>query len=287
MKVAIASGKGGTGKTTLSSNLASYLSESEDVVLVDLDVEEPNSSLFLSAKEISRKEIFKMVPSVDLNKCTFCGECNDNCRFNAIMSLDDDVLVFPDLCHSCYACADLCKTNAISMIPVRNGVLTHMKDNSLSFIESRLDVGQEQSIPLIKQTLDYVDEKFSDDAIILLDSPPGTSCPVIEVTKDADYVILVTEPTPFGLHDLKIAVETMRILNKDFGVVANRYGLGNDDLIEYCEAEKIPLLAKIANDKRVAELYSKGSLLYNHIPNVKQQLDLVINSIKKKKGLRS
>ena len=284
MKVAIASGKGGTGKTTLSSNLASYLSESEDVVLVDLDVEEPNSSLFISVEEISKKEIFKMVPSVDLDKCTFCGMCNDNCRFNAIISLDDDVLVFPDLCHSCYACADLCKSNAISMIPVRNGVLTHMRDDALSFIESRLDVGQEQSIPLIKQTLDYVDEKFSDDTIILLDSPPGTSCPVIEVTKDADYVILVTEPTPFGLHDLKIAVETMRILNKDFGVVANRYGLGNDDLIEYCRTENIPLLAKIANDKRVAELYSKGSLLYNHIPDVKQQLDLVISSIKKKKG---
>jgi MinD superfamily P-loop ATPase len=128
-------------------------------------------------------------------------------------------------------------------------------------------------VPLIKQTHEYIDKKFTNDVIRIYDSPPGTSCPVIEATKDADFVILVTEPTPFGLHDLKLAIETMKELKKKFGVVVNRYGIGNDDVLDYCKNENIPLLAKIPNDRRIAELYSKGSLIYREFPEVRQQLE--------------
>lgn len=155
------------------------------------------------------------------------------------------------------------------------GVLRHFQNQNLSFIESRLDIGEEQAVPLIKLTQEYVDKHFASDVIRIYDSPPGTSCPVIEATKDADFVILITEPTPFGLHDLKLAVETMKELNKDFGVVVNRHGIGNDDVINYCENKNIPLLAKIPNDRRIAELYSKGSLIYREFPEVRQQLERI------------
>jgi len=170
------------------------------------------------------------------------------------------------------------------MVPQKMGELKHFSNKNLSFIESRLEIGQEQAVPLISQTNKYIDEHFSEQVIKLFDSPPGTSCPVIEATKDAEFVILVTEPTPFGLHDLTLAVETMRELKQPFGVVINRYGIGNDDVLNYCASENIPLLAKIPNDRRIAELYSRGELLYNKIPEVKEQLDFLIGHIQ---GLES
>lgn len=275
MKIAIASGKGGTGKTTLSTNLASFLAETQAVVLVDLDVEEPNSGLFLSATLVNEEDKFKMVPEWVGDKCTLCGLCQKVCNFNAVIQLGKMILVFPELCHGCYACSELCPTDSLPMVPKKMGVLLHFQNQNLSFIESRLDIGEEQAVPLIKLTQEYVDKHFAGDVIRIYDSPPGTSCPVIEATKDADFVILITEPTPFGLHDLKLAVETMKELNKDFGVVVNRHGIGNDDVINYCENKNIPLLAKIPNDRRIAELYSKGSLIYREFPEVRQQLERI------------
>jgi len=190
-------------------------------------------------------------------------------------------MVFPELCHSCYACTELCPTNALPMIPKKMGVLKHFQIDGLSFVESRLDIGEEQAVPLISQTQKYIDEHFSENVIKLFDSPPGTSCPVIEATKEADFIILVTEPTPFGLHDMKLAVETMRELKKDYGVVVNRFGIGNDDVFDYCKKENIPILAKIPNSRKVAELYSHGEMVYKTIPEVKQQLDNIINYILK------
>jgi MinD superfamily P-loop ATPase len=159
------------------------------------------------------------------------------------------------------------------------GELKQWRVGSLDFVESRLDIGQEQAVPLISQTRSFVDQHFSAETIKLFDSPPGTACPVIESVKDVDFVILVTEPTPFGLHDLKLAVETMRALHRRFGVVVNRQGIGNDDVIDYCCRENIPILAKIPNDRRIAEMYSRGELIYQQFPEVKRQLEGIIKSI--------
>ncbi len=272
MKIAIASGKGGTGKTTLSTNLARYLAEKENIVLIDLDVEEPNSGLFIKGKLVHEEEKYKMIPEWSLKTCSLNGNCQDVCAFNAIIRMRMHILVFPELCHSCYACSELCPTSSLPMITQKMGELKHYQTDNLSFVESRLDVGQEQAVPLIAQTIDYIDERFPKEMIKLYDAPPGTSCPVIEATKDADFIILVTEPTPFGFHDLKLAIETMRKLKKKFGVVINRDGIGNSEVLDYCQVEKIPVLARIPNDRNIAELYSTGELVYEKIPVVKQQL---------------
>ncbi|MEN8224712.1 MAG: ATP-binding protein [Bacteroidota bacterium] len=280
MKIAIASGKGGTGKTTLSVNLSAYLSETENVALSDLDVEEPNSGLFIKSELVHKEDKHKMVPEWKEDQCTLCGLCQQVCNFHAVIQLGEMIMVFPELCHGCYACSELCPVDALPMVPKKMGELKHYSSERLQFIESRLDIGEEQAVPLIKQSHKYVDNKFNDEIIRIYDSPPGTSCPVIEATKDVDFVILVTEPTPFGLHDLKLAAETMKELDKGFGVVVNRYGIGNDDVMEYCEKEKIPILARIPNDRKIAELYSAGKLIYNELPEVKQELDKIIAYIK-------
>lgn len=275
MKIAIASGKGGTGKTTLSTNLAALFAEKAQVVLADLDVEEPNSGLFIKGK-LEREDIkYKMIPEWNESTCTLCGQCQKNCNFHAVIQLGSQILVFPELCHSCYACSELCPANSLPMIKQRMGQLKQFRNKNMTFIESRLDIGQEQAVPLIGQTIEYIEKTFSANILKIFDSPPGTSCPVIEATKDADFVILVTEPTPFGLHDLTLAVETMKELGKPHGVVINRQGIGNNDVLEYCEENKIPVLAKIPNSRKVAELYSKGKLVYSEIPGFKVELERI------------
>jgi len=275
MKIAIASGKGGTGKTTLSTNLASYIAETEECVLSDLDVEEPNSALFINGELIETQEKFKMIPKWNSSTCTLCGTCQEVCNFNAILTMGKMVIAFPELCHGCYACSELCPTHSLPMIEKKMGELTLYKAGNLNFIESRLIIGEEQAVPLIKQTLDFVERKFSQDTVKIFDAPPGTSCPVIEATRDADFIILITEPTPFGLHDLKLAVETVRKLNKPFAVVINRYGIGNNGVQLYCLEENIEIIACIPNDRLIAETYSKGELLYPTIPSVKDAIESI------------
>lgn len=279
MKIAIASGKGGTGKTTLSTNLASYLAQNTKVVLTDLDVEEPNSGLFLSGEIIKKEDKFKMIPEWIEDKCDGCGICQNSCKFNAVLQFGDFISVLPELCHSCYACSELCPTDALPMIPKKMGELTHKILGNLSLIESRLTIGEEQAVPLIKLTNNYVKNNLASVNIQIFDSPPGTSCPVIEATKHVDFVFLITEPTPFGLHDLKLAVDTMREIKKDFAVVINRYGIGNDDVINYCINDGIEIIAKFPNDRRIAELYSKGELLYLKIPEFAKELEKIKNYI--------
>ena len=285
VRIAIASGKGGAGKTTLATNLAAYIAEQEEVVLVDLDVEEPNSGLFFKGELIYEEPNFKMIPQWDEPKCTFCGLCQKVCNFHAVLQLGPTILVFPELCHSCYTCSELCPTEALPMISKRTGKLSNFRINNLHFVESRLDVGEEQAVLTISKTKQYSNENYAHLRIEIDDCPPGTSCPVIEATKNADFVILITEPTPFGLHDLTLAVETMRALKRPMGVVVNRYGIGNDDVIRYCQKENIPILAKIPNSRKIAELYSSGKLIYQEIPEVKELLSTILDyCLKASKG---
>ena len=276
-KLAIASGKGGTGKTTLSTNLAAYIAEREEVVLVDLDVEEPNSGLFFDGTLVHEEDNHNMTPNWDASKCTLCGLCQEVCNFNAIIKLGTSIMVYPKLCHSCYACSELCPVSALPMEPTKIGVLRDFQCGKLHYVESRLNIGEEQAVSSIAKTKKYVAEKYPHVSMAIFDSPPGTSCPVLEATKDADYVILVTEPTPFGFHDLKLAVETMQELNKPFGVVVNRYGIGNDEVVNYCKAEGIDILAKIPNSRQIAELYSKGHLIYPAFLEVKNALSSILD----------
>lgn len=272
MKLAIASGKGGTGKTTLSTNLAHLISQNQKVVLSDLDVEEPNSGLFISGKTVNSELQYKNIPTWNSEACTLCGKCADVCAFNAVIKTPSKIMTFPELCHSCHACTELCPENALHMQPKEMGALTHIENDNLSFVESRLNIGEEQAVPLIAQTLDYIDEKFPGDILKIVDSPPGTSCPMIEAVKDADYVFLITEPTPFGLHDLKLAVETVRLLERDFSIIINRYGTGNDDVIDYCRDEYIEITAKLPDSRKAAEIYSDGGMIYQNVPEFKTEL---------------
>jgi len=279
MKITIASGKGGTGKTTISTNLASYLTSlGKQIVLADLDVEEPNGALFLEAKLVEEKVSNKMIPSWNEKDCTLCGECADNCNFNAILHLPKEIRVFSSLCHSCYACSELCPTNSLPMVSSPIGKISLFNCDGFDLVEGRLDLGQEMAVPLISQTIEYIDKNYTNH-IKLLDAPPGTSCPVIEASRFSDFVVLITESTPFGLNDLKLAVETMKILDQNYGVIINRYGIGDDGVEKYCKAENIPIITKIQNDKEVAKLYSKGKLIYNEIEHFKNSLDEIVTFI--------
>jgi len=277
MKISIASGKGGTGKTTLATNLAVHLSEYRDVILTDLDVEEPNSGLFIRGTAIHEEIFNTMIPQWQSDSCSLCDECRQICNFNAISRIGDKILIFPQLCHSCYACSELCPANALPMMPKRSGIIRYSRRERLDFVEGILDIGEEQAVPLIAGTMQYVNTHFAAEKIRIYDAPPGTSCPMIEAVKHSDYVILVTEPTPVGLYDLSLAVETVRELKKDFAVVLNRYGMGNADVEDYCGKERISLIAKIPHQRRIAEYCSRGELLYRHVKEFKDALDSIIS----------
>jgi MinD superfamily P-loop ATPase len=276
MKIAIASGKGGTGKTTLSTNLATFLGETKRVVLADLDVEEPNSKLFIDAQTLSTHDTFKMIPHWVSQACTQCAQCVEVCNYNALIHIANEILVFPNLCHSCYACSELCPTQALPMEPQKMGELTHWRSDWIDGVEGRLNIGEEQAVSLISQTKKYVEKYFGDDTIKIYDAPPGTSCPMVEAIKDVAFVILITEPTPFGLHDLKLAVETVRAVGKAFGVVINQHGIGNDAVLDYCRTEAIDIIAKIPHDRAVAMAYARGELAYRSVAGFKEALRDVV-----------
>jgi len=279
MRIAIASGKGGTGKTTLAVNLALKLAESSTTLLMDLDVEEPNGGIFIEGQCIVTIDARRMVPFWQQNACNLCGKCPSLCRYNAIIKLGDYIMVMPELCHSCHACSELCPVNALPMQALPLGTLKHQSLGKLDFVESRLNIGLEQASPLISQALSYADKHFAGHDYQILDSPPGTSCAMISATKTADYAILITEPTPFGLYDLSLAVETMRHLGKPFGVVVNRWGIGNSEVLDYLKRESIPLLAKIPHAREIAIAYSQGEILYQAFPAVDEALNQIIKHI--------
>lgn len=278
MKITIASGKGGTGKTTLSTNLAMYLkNKNKDVVLTDLDVEEPNVTQFLKGELKDEHLCNKLVPQWEKSNCTLCGYCAEVCNFNAIVTTEKKVLIFNELCHSCFACSELCPTTSLFMKPTKVGMIKEFF-NEFYFVEGRLDLGQEMAVPVISQTISYTNEKFP-NSLKLFDAPPGTSCSFVESCRESDFVILVTEPTPFGLNDLRLAVETLKVIKKEFAVIINRDGIGNSEVEDYCNEETIQIITKIKNDKNVAKLYSAGKIIYKEVEHFKKSLEEISSFI--------
>ncbi len=251
MKIAIASGKGGTGKTTLATNLALSL---DNVQLLDCDVEEPDSHLFLNLKLEKVEDVCISIPKIDKQKCDFCRKCSEFCVYHALAVFPSEVLFFPELCHGCGGCTLVCPQQAITEEKRVIGVLETGNSGNLEFYHGLLNIGEPMATPI----RGALKTKIDNNKIVILDSPPGTSCPVIESVSEADYTLLVTEPTPFGLHDLKLAVNMIRKLGIPFGVIINRDGIGNDGVEKYCKGEGIDILMKIPQDMEIARLYSKG-----------------------------
>lgn len=256
MVVSIASGKGGTGKTTVATNLALFLSaeKSQDIRFLDCDVEEPNAQIFLKPEMEKSRPVSLPIPEVDRTKCTFCGECAKVCAYNAVVVLKNEVLTFPELCHGCGGCSLLCPQAAISEKEREIGVLEKGKANSIRFVQGRLNIGEPMATPLIRA----VKRTIGRDGITIIDVPPGTSCPVIESINGSNFCLLVTEPTPFGLHDLKLAVELLKELKIRHGVLINRAGIGDGRVENYCEGEGVSVMAQIPFDREIAVLYSRG-----------------------------
>ena len=269
MKIAVASGKGGTGKTTVSVNLFHLMSSYSEkkVQLIDCDVEEPNDALFfVNPEPVAQKDAFQLIPEIDTKKCTFCRKCSDWCEFNAITIVSN--LNFAEinesLCHSCGACTLACQEGAITEKEKSLGKITCYRVGEDQFLtEGRLKVGSAMQTTLIKKLKKSIP---ANSTISIYDAPPGTSCPVVETVADADYIVLVTEPTPFGLHDLKIAVELLNELRKPYGVIINKAGLGDHRVYNFLNENKIELLGEIPFNRKYAESYSTGALL-NNIPH--------------------
>ncbi len=266
MIISVASGKGGTGTIAVNLALALAKDKEKNVQFLDCDVEEPNAHLFLKPVITSSESVEIPVPKIDHEKCNYCGKCAEVCVFNAIAVTKNKVLVFPGLCHGCGACTLFCPEKAISEEGNEIGILEKGKAGSINFTHGRLNIGEPMAPPIIrkikkkakKDGIKGENNDITSHHITLIDAPPGTSCPVIESIKDSDYTILVTEPTPFGLHDLVLAVEVLRKLKIPHGVVLNKCDIGDHKVEEYCKKNNIPILLSIPLDKEVAVAYSKG-----------------------------
>jgi len=255
MKLSIASGKGGTGKTTVATSLAKIASENgRTVAYLDCDVEEPNGHVFLRPELTRREDVTRPVPEIVADKCTHCGLCAEACQYNAVACVGDRTVVFPELCHSCGGCALVCPADAVVEVDRVVGRLEAGRAGKAQFVQGILDVGEPTSPPVIRA----VRAAGAEADLVIIDAPPGTSCPMVESVRGSDFVVLVAEPTLFGLHDLQLAVEVVRSLKLPFGVVINRAGAGERELVEYCRVGHIDILARIPDDRRIAEAYSRG-----------------------------
>lgn len=281
LKIAIASGKGGTGKTLVSTNLFWTVQHAGlPVTLVDCDAEEPNVAEFVSGDVLYSLSVTQHIPVIDTELCTFCGKCFDYCNYNAIVYLPANkfIKVVEDLCHDCGACTVACQYGAITEKGKQLGTVQSMFMNTYAeLIEARADVGVYSPVPVIKKAINSANEKY----LSLYDSPPGISCPFIATVESADFVILVTEPTPFGLNDLKLSAETLQQINKPFGVIVNRAGLGDREVYTWLEENKIPLLLEIPFDREIARIYSEGRLLAEEKPAYQLQFKQLLKTIEK------
>jgi MinD superfamily P-loop ATPase len=258
MRLSIASGKGGTGKTLLATNLATLWSrQGRSVAYIDGDAEEPNGHLFLNPTINLQKRVTVKVPTLGNKKCNYNHKCQEVCSFNAILSVKGHIVVFNELCHSCGACIIACPDNALKETNREIGTISIGTSNSMIFASARLDVGEARVTPLIKEIVKLGDQM---SGLVVVDAPPGTSCSAMAAAASADLLLLVTEPTPFGLHDLSLAVEMGRALDLPIAVVINRSDLGNDDVRKYLDRENLPLLAEVPFDRQVATAYAESRL---------------------------
>ncbi len=273
MKIAVASGKGGTGKTTVAVNLALSL---ENAHVYDCDVEEPNSHTLLHPNQITTTSVTVPTPVIDQDKCTLCGDCAKFCQFNALFVGKSKVILYEGICHSCGGCVLVCPEKAISERDRVVGALHSDTSGKVGLTYGALNVGEPMAVPIIKA----VKSQMTEDGLCILDAPPGTSCTVIETVEECDYVILVTEPTPFGLHDLTMTVEVIEKLGVPYGVIINRSDIGDESTKMYLEGKGIPVLMEIAFDRHIAELYSRGIPFVSEIPEYRKQFQDVFEGIK-------
>ncbi len=281
MIISVASGKGGTGKTTIAASLASIIPNS---IYIDCDVEEPNGHILLKPNFDAEIPSQKMLPKIDYDKCNFCNKCVEVCEFHALLNLKTEIILLDELCHGCGACSYFCPQNAITEEPKTIGFVRRGFSivNGIQFIDGILNIGEATATPLIKD----VKSNIKADKINIIDSPPGTSCSMVEAVRDSDFCILVTESTPFGLHDLKLAVDVLQILKIPFGVVINKYEKKYEELEKYLNSEKIDILLRIPFDKQIAEAYSNGILPVNAFGQIRREFVYLFRRIKQKKEER-
>jgi len=281
MKIAVASGKGGTGKTTVATNLAYMASRNgQSAAYVDCDVEEPNGHIFLKPRFGSTTPVGTLIPKVDASTCTHCGQCGDICQYSAIVLAGQCVLVFGELCHGCGGCQLVCPSGAISEVLRKTGKVRVGTAGKIAFTGGLLDVGEAMSPPVIRA----VKAAAPDADIAVFDAPPGTSCPVIESVRGCDFLLLVAEPTPFGLNDLKFAVEMARALDMPFAVVINRADMGDRETYIYCRRHLIDILAEIPDDRAVAEAYCRGQIACEVLPGYAQMYETILSEIALRTG---
>jgi MinD superfamily P-loop ATPase len=276
MQIALASGKGGTGKTTLATNLACVASgNGRRIAYLDTDVEEPNGHIFLKPEIDSERTVYKRIPRVDETRCLECGECGDICQFGAIVCVQGPPLVFPDLCHGCGGCACVCPRQAIEEIKLPIGKLRLGTSAGMHFVDATLEIGQHLGPPLIHAAKDAAPAAD----LLFVDAPPGTSCPVVAAVAGSTLVVLVAEPTPFGLHDLELAVEAFRAMKLPMAVVVNRADLGAPSIRDFCERYELPTLGELPDDRAVAEAYSRGQLPCDVVPGYRKRIADVLGNM--------